>query len=65
MTTKTYVTLLPHSITNATSRYRVVDADKWQRYVNGEAASYPVESVHDDYDSAQEAADELNGKVDA
>lgn len=61
-TTKTYVILQPHSNTNPTSRHRVVDADKWQAYANGDASYYPVESDHDDHASDQAAADELNEK---
>ncbi len=63
--TKTYVILQPHSNTNPSIWYRVVDAEKWQRYVNGDAAYYPAESDHDDYVSAKAAADKLNGRTGA
>lgn len=63
-TTKIYVVLQPHSNTNPSPKYRVVDADIWQHYVNkGQGAMCPVESSHDDHASAQAAADKLNGRT--
>lgn len=57
---KMYVVLRPYSNTNRTSRYRVVDADAWQKFVSGSASSYPVESDHGEMGEAREAAAKLN-----
>lgn len=58
---KMYVVLRPYSNTNPTSRYRVVESGAWQKYVNGEASSYPVESDHGEMGEAREVVDKLNG----
>lgn len=56
-----YVILNPHSLTNPSDRYRVVDYGDWNRHADGRSPSLPVVSAHDSYASAQAAADGLNG----
>lgn len=56
----TYVILQPHSNTNPSAQYRVVDSDKWVEHVNGKRQSYPVAKSCKDYQEAKEARDELN-----
>lgn len=60
-----HVILNPHSLTNPSDKYRVVEYGDWNRHADGRSVFLPVASEHDDYASAQQAADELNGVSDA
>jgi hypothetical protein len=55
-----FVTLQPHSNTNPSDKYRVVDSTAWARYVNGDANHVPFASEFDSIDDAIRLRDELN-----
>lgn len=56
-----FVILQPHSNTNPTDKYRVVDGVAWARYVNGaQDRGYTVAGEHKTYEDAEAQRDELN-----
>ena len=55
-----FVTLQPHSNTNPSDKYRVVDSTDWARYVNGDANSVAFAGEFDDFDDAVKLRDRLN-----
>jgi len=57
-----YVVQQPHSVTNNTDRYRVVEFDDWLRYVNGASSSYACTSFNT-YEEAKAAADIANNML--
>ncbi len=57
---KSYVVLSPHSQTNPSDRFRVVDYGGWRRYIDGDAGSYPVASDHGSRAEADTSAAVLN-----
>lgn len=54
-----FVVLMPNSNTNHSDQYRVVDANDWQRYVNGATISYSFVSVSS-YEEAERVKNEAN-----
>lgn len=46
------VILQPHSETNHSDRYAVVEFEKWQAYTNGETPALEVVKRFDTYDDA-------------
>ncbi len=58
-----YVTQQPHSSTNPTSRYRVVEYGAWLKYVDGEISHLPAVSFST-LAEAEEERDRLNSEVD-
>lgn len=56
----TYIVLQPHSNTNSSAKFRVVDDRNWIRYVNGASNSYAIAGERDDYDDALSLRDQLN-----
>lgn len=54
-----YVTSQPHSQTNPTSKYRVVEFSKWLEAMNGGKPVKPV-SVHETFDQAAKECGKLN-----
>lgn len=55
-----YIILEPHSRTNATDEYLIVDATAWQRFANGSATAYDVIRSHTSHIDARASRDELN-----
>lgn len=56
-----FIILQPHSNTNPSDKYRVVDAEAWQRYVNGaQTGGYAVAGEYSSYPAAEAYAVELN-----
>lgn len=55
-----FIILQPHSRTNDSDEFRVVDAATWQRFANGAASSYAIASRHASYAEALIARDTLN-----
>lgn len=57
-----FVILQPHSNTNPTDNYRVVDAAEWQRYVDLGRLNrdYVIAGEHPYYAEAEAQRDELN-----
>lgn len=59
-----FIILQPHSNTNPTSHYRVVDSVAWQRFVNGaQASGYAIAGEHGTYEDAEVQRDELNAEL--
>lgn len=59
-----FIILQPHSNTNPSNKYRVVDAYAWQRFVNGaQTSGYAVAGSHADYQAAEAQRDELNAEM--
>lgn len=60
--TTIYVILHPHSTTNPSDKYRVVDSDVWMRNVSaGTAEQTPAAGEHGTYAAAEQHRDQLNG----
>lgn len=55
-----YVVQQPHSQTNPSPYYRVVDYAAWMEYVNGAKRWLPVAGEFEDYGSAKFLCDRLN-----
>jgi len=55
-----FITLQPHSNTNDSDQFLVVDADGWQRFANGATTSYAIASQHDTFAEANAACATLN-----
>lgn len=55
-----FVILQPHSRTNDSDEYRVVDSVTWQKFANGAANAYAIASRHTKYADAVIARDRLN-----
>jgi hypothetical protein len=55
-----FVTLQPHSNTNPSDNYRVVDSTDWARYVNGASNSVPFAGEFGSIDDAITLRDDLN-----
>lgn len=55
-----YVILQPHSNTNHSDKYRVVDNEDWTRYINGAIKSVAIAGEFDNLTSAIELRDRLN-----
>lgn len=59
-----FVILQPHSLTNPTDKYRVVDAYAWMTFVNGaQNKGYTIVGTHDTYEDAEVQRYELNAAV--
>jgi hypothetical protein len=56
-----FVTIQPHSNTNPSDKYRVVDSTDWARYVNGATKAVAYAGQFDNIDEAIELRDRLNG----
>ena len=55
-----FVTIQPHSNTNPSDKYRVVDSTDWARYVNGDANHVPFAGEFGSIDEAITLRDDLN-----
>ena len=55
-----YVVLQPHSRTNPTDRYRVVNYGEWLQYVNGAIPMLPVAGSFSTMAEAVDRRDALN-----
>ena len=55
----TYVTSQPHSMTNPTSKYRVVEFSKWLAAIDSGKPLKPV-SVHETFEQAARECGKLN-----
>lgn len=56
-----FIILQPHSNTNPSDKFRVVDGYAWQRYVNrAQTGGYTIAGEHDNYIEAEAQRDELN-----
>lgn len=55
-----FVILQPHSNTNPSDNYRVVDSSDWARYVNGASNSIALAGQFNNYDDALALRDDLN-----
>lgn len=55
-----HIVLMPHSITNPTSQYRVAEYDSWIMHARGDAPLYTTVSSWATFAEAQEARDKLN-----
>lgn len=56
-----WVILQPHSSTNPTNNYRVVDSTEWMRFVNGaQDKGYAVAGEFPEYERARALKDQLN-----
>ena len=56
-----FVILQPHSNSNPTDKYRVVDGIAWTSFVNGaQNNGYTIAGEHKTYDDAEVQRDELN-----
>lgn len=55
-----FVTLQPHSNTNPSDKYRVVDSTDWARYVNGDSNHVPFTGEFGSIDEAIKLRDDLN-----
>lgn len=58
-----YVSQAPHSNTNSSSDYRVVDYDKWVAYCDGEISFLPVAATATSWETANAIRDDLNRKA--
>lgn len=57
----TFAILHPHSNTNPSDKYRVVDTANWTRFANGVAKAYAF-TAWDTYAEAERVRDEANRK---
>lgn len=55
-----YVILQPHSLTNPSDNYRVVEADEWTGHSQGREATYAVRGEFSTYPEAEKHRDQLN-----
>lgn len=56
-----FVILQPHSNTNPTDKYRVVDGVAWASFVNdAQRNGYTIAGEHGTYEDAEAQRDELN-----
>jgi hypothetical protein len=55
-----FVILQPHSNTNPSDNYRVVDDVDWARYADGASNNLAFAGQFDDYDDAVTLRDEMN-----
>jgi hypothetical protein len=55
-----FVVLQPHSRTNTSDKYRVVDHEAWVAFINGSAMVVPFAGQFDTYDEAKELRNRLN-----
>lgn len=55
-----YIVLNPHSLTNPSAMYRVVESGAWCAYVNGKISHLPVTDEDFSYDGALAKAGNLN-----
>lgn len=60
MSANFYLILQPHSLSNPSGEYRVVDLEQWYRFTNGETTSYRVAASAPTYLEAEAACDRLN-----
>lgn len=59
-----FIILQPHSNTNPSDKYRVVDHVAWQRYVNrAQTGGYAVAGEYASYQAAEAYALELNQEL--
>jgi hypothetical protein len=59
-----YVVLRPHSNTNETDSFRVVDYDAWIAYRNGDTSAYPSQE-RETAGQAEALCDQLNSGHDS